>query len=252
MLTLNFTKKLSSKDSVGNNITAKRASWDFSGETAINFDEHVSKSVPGYKEGHEIILSLSDYFLTKENSYSLDIGSSTGTLIKKLSDRHFNKKLNLIGIDPVKKMIEISKKNLANNFNHNIKFECSDFIDYEVKNEISIFISYYTMQFIHPSRRQLFINKIYDNLEWGGALFLFEKLRSPDARFQDYMTQVYNDFKLRNGFDINQIFKKTESFRGILEPFSEKGNIDLIKRAGFSDLTTIYHNICFRGWLIIK
>ena len=128
-------------------------------ENAINFDEHVSKSVPGYKEGHEIILSLSDYFLTKENSYSLDIGSSTGTLIKKLSDRHFNKKLNLIGIDPVNKMIEISKKNLANNFNHNIKFECSDFIDYEVKNEISIFISYYTMQFIHPSRRQLFINK---------------------------------------------------------------------------------------------
>ena len=243
---------MSNKNSVGDNIIARRASWDFSGETAINFNEHVSKSVPGYKEGHEILLSLSDYFLTKENSYLIDIGSSTGTLIKKLSQRHEDKFLNLIGIDPEKKMIEISNKLIERNPNHNIDFENSNFLDYKIKNEVSIFVSYYTMQFIHPSRRQIFINKIYENLEWGGALFLFEKIRSPDARFQDYMTQVYNDFKLRNGYDINQIFKKTESLRGILEPFSEQGNIDLLKRAGFKDFTTIYHNICFRGWLIIK
>ena len=108
------------------------------------------------------------------------------------------------------------------------------------------------MQFIHTSIRQKFINKIYDTLEWGGAFFLFEKLRAPDARFQDYMTQVYNDFKIRNGYKIDQIYKKTESIRGVLEPFSEKGNIDLFERAGFKDFTTIYHNICFRGWLLIK
>jgi len=47
---------LSSNNIVGDNIEAQRASWDFSGETAVNFNEHVSRSVPGYKEGHEIIL----------------------------------------------------------------------------------------------------------------------------------------------------------------------------------------------------
>ena len=50
---------------MGDNIEAIRASWNFHGETALNFDDHVSKSVPGYNEGHEIILSLSDYFVTK-------------------------------------------------------------------------------------------------------------------------------------------------------------------------------------------
>ena len=108
------------------------------------------------------------------------------------------------------------------------------------------------MQFIHTSIRQEFINKIYSSLEWGGAFFVFEKIRSPDARFQDYMTQVYNDFKIRNGYKIDEIYKKAESIRGVLEPFSEKGNIDLFKRAGFKDFTTIFHNICFRGWLLIK
>ena len=237
--------------SVGDDIEAIRASWNFHGETALNFDDHVSKSVPGYNEGHEIILSLSDYFVTKNNPYIVDIGSSTGSLIKKLSERHSNKKLNLIGIDPVNEMCEIAKKK---NFNkeHNVKFESFDFLEFELTNPISIFISYYTMQFVHSSTRQQFIDKIFNSLEWGGALFLFEKIRSPDARFQDYMTQVYNDFKIRNGYKIEEIYKKSESIRGILEPFSEQGNIDLFKRAGFKDFTTIYHNICFRGWLLIK
>ena len=238
-------------DSVGDNIQAIRASWNFGGDTALNFDNHVSKSVPGYEEGHKIILSLSDYFLTKENSYIIDIGSSTGSLIRKLSDRHSNKELNFIGIDTEEEMHNIAKQRNSGSKN-NIRFECSDFLSYEISESASIYISYYTMQFIHSSIRQDFINKIYNSLEWGGALFLFEKLRSPDARFQDYMNQVYNDFKINNGYSIEEIFKKTESLRGVLEPFSEQGNVDLFKRAGFKDFTTIYHNICFRGWLLIK
>ena len=238
-------------ESVGDNINATRASWSFHGETALNFDDHVSRSVPGYNEGHEIILSLSDYFVTKSNSYVVDIGSSTGILIKRLSERHSHKKLNFIGIDSVKEMCEIAKKKNINSF-HKIDFECFDFFNFEFKKPISMMISYYTMQFINSSIRQKFIDKIYNSLEWGGAFFLFEKIRSPDARFQDYMTQVYNDFKIRNGYTIEEIYKKSESIRGILEPFSEQGNIDLFKRAGFKDFTTIYHNICFRGWLLIK
>ncbi len=238
-------------ESVGDNIQAVRASWDFHGNTAKNFDDHVSKSVPGYNEGHEIILSLSDYFVTKKDSYIIDIGSSTGSLIRKLSIRHQNKDLNFIGIDSVNEMCKIAEaKNI--NSKKNVIFECSDFLNFEIKKSASIFISYYTMQFIHTSIRQKYINKIYDSLEWGGALFLFEKIRSPDARFQDYMTQVYNDYKIRNGYKIQEIYKKSESIRGVLEPFSEQGNMDLFIRAGFKDFTTIYHNICFRGWLLIK
>ena len=80
---------MSKKESVGDEILTSRASWDFSGDTAINFHSHVSRSVPGYEEGHEIILSLSDYFITREDSHIIDIGSSVGTLIKKLSDIGF-------------------------------------------------------------------------------------------------------------------------------------------------------------------
>ena len=123
---------------------------------------------------------------------------------------------------------------------------------YEVKDEISIYISYYTMQFIHTSIRQDFIDKIYKTLEWGGALFLFEKVRAPDARFQDYMTQMYTEYKIKQDYTPDNIISKAQSLKGVLEPFSHSGNIDLLKRAGFKDIMTIYKYICFEGFLAIK
>ena len=103
-----------------------------------------------------------------------------------------------------------------------------------------------------PKYRQLVLNKIYKSLNWGGAFFLFEKIRGSDARFQDMYTNLYHDFKQSNGFSIKQIDEKAKSLRGVLEPFSEKGNLDLLKRAGFIDVCGIFQYLCFRGYLCIK
>ena len=55
----------------------------------------------------------------------------------------------------------------------------------------------YTMQFILPKYRQEIINKIYNDLNWGGSFLLFEKIRGSDARFQDIFNFLYFDFKKR-------------------------------------------------------
>ena len=118
--------------------------------------------------------------------------------------------------------------------------------------DANIITSIYTIQFINPKRRQLIINKIYNQLNWGGAFFLFEKTRASDARFQDILKNAYYIYKLRQGYTKEQIFNKEMSLRGVLEPFSTKGNIDLLKRAGFIDINTIYKHLCFEGFLGIK
>ena len=113
-------------------------------------------------------------------------------------------------------------------------------------------ISYYTLQFILPSVRQELVNKIYNSLAWGGAFFIFEKTRGPDGRFQDMNTHVYNEYKLNKGYSPDQIFSKSRSLAGILEPFSDNGNYEMFKRAGFKDIEYIYTNICFKGWICVK
>ena len=38
----------------------------------------------------------------------------------------------------------------------------------------------------------------------------------------------------------------------MLEPFSSKGNEDLLERAGFNDVNSVFKYICFEGFLGIK
>ena len=89
-------------------------------------------------------------------------------------------------------------------------------------------------------------------MNWGGALFLVEKVRSYDARTQDQMTTIYEEFKLSNGFSEKEISGKKKSLKGILEPFSSNANIQMLKRAGFKDVSTISKFISFEGFLAIK
>ena len=115
-----------------------------------------------------------------------------------------------------------------------------------------IISSFYTIQFISPKKRQVIINKIYKSLNWGGAFFFIEKVRGSDARFQDIMTQTYNEYKISQGFNPNEIIAKSRSLKGILEPFSTSGNLHLLKRAGFKDIMTVFKYACFEGFLAIK
>lgn len=81
---------------------------------------------------------------------------------------------------------------------------------------------------------------------------MFEKVRATDSRFQDYANQVYTEFKLKNGFSEAEIINKTRSIKGVMEPFSTEGNIDMLRRSGFSDIISIQKYVCFEGFLAIK
>lgn len=236
-----------SKLNTGDKIKKGRGGWDFDTGVAKTFDSHVKKSVPLYDEGHQIIIDSSDYFI-KKHSNVYDIGCSTGKLIQKLSKHHEHKdNINFFGIDSSQEMITSAK----NNGIENSRFTKGDITKLKIKKN-SMTILYYTLQFIDTAYRQEVINKIYDSLEWGGALFLFEKVRAADARFQDITTTTYEEYKARNNFTDDEIMSKKRSLIGILEPFSTQGNLDMLKRAGFIDINSIFKYICFEGFLAIK
>ena len=127
----------------------------------------------------------------------------------------------------------------------------ADIADFDFE-PADLIVAYYTVQFIRPRYRQLLIDRIYSSLNWGGAFVLFEKVRSPDARFQDVMTALYTDYKIDRGYSADEIVGKSRSLKGVLEPFSTQGNLDLLSRAGFSDVMSVMKYVCFEGFLAIK
>lgn len=236
------------RDTVGDSISADNANWNFGGSVADTFDGHVSKSVPLYNEGHDLICRLSDFFLPAE-SICYELGSSTGTLTKKLAQRHFNRNVSFIGLDSEQPMVEKARGKIGEM--KNISFEVADINNCEIQKS-DLIISYYTIQFIHPRQRQELINKIYESLNWGGAFIWFEKVRGSDARFQDIWTNIYHDYKLEQGYSPDEIISKQRSLKGVLEPFSTEGNMGLLERAGFVDIATVMKYVPFAGFLAIK
>jgi tRNA (cmo5U34)-methyltransferase len=233
---------------VGDNISQSNAGWSFEG-ISEEFDEHVERSVPLYNAGHDLVCKLSDFFLP-EDGLVVELGTSTGVLAERfLKFNEGRKKFRYLGLDVVDGMLEKARSRCA-------AFENASFVNEDIRivetEPTSMFISYYTMQFIHPSYRQEVIDKIYQALEWGGAFMLFEKVRAPDARFQDIMNQLYHEFKIDNGFSEVEIMAKQRSLKGVLEPFSTQANVDMMKRAGFLDVMTIMKSVSFEGFLAIK
>ena len=246
---------MSSKDNqaeaikIGEGISSRRANWNFSGEVATNFDVHASKSIPLYHDGHNLVCELSDFFLSP-NSLCYEIGCATGTLIKKISEHNLSKEnINYIGIDIESDMIEIANQRYAND--SQITFWHDNVLTIDLE-PCDLIVCYYTVQFIHPRERQRLINKFFQSLNWGGALIMFEKVRGPDARFQDMLTRMYEDYKLAQGYSAEEVVSKAQSLKGVLEPFSTQGNLDLLSRAGFQDIMTIMKFLCFEGFVAIK
>jgi len=191
----------SSDKAVGDAIAAANARWDFAGDVAKGFDSHIERSVPGYREVHELIASMSDFFVRD------------GSLVYEF-------------------------------------IEC-DLLEHSLQ-PASLTVVCFTMQFVQPAVRQQLFDTIYASLEWGGALLLFEKVRAPDARFQDLMSSLYTDYKQDQGFSDAEIIAKSRSLKGVLEPFSTQGNLDLMSRAGFVDVMSVWKRLCFEGFLAIK
>ena len=236
------------KDKIGDDLRARNSAWTFKGSVAKNFQNHISRSIPLYSKGQELVTQVSDFFI-KKDSTCYELGCSIGALTNLLAKRHVLKKqAKFVGIDIEKDMIREANKRKSNS---NIQFVCEDVQKYKLKKS-DLIISYYTTQFISPSNRQIFFKKIFSSLKWGGAFIVFEKVRARDARFQDMTTGLYNEFKLDNGYSPAEIFNKTRSLKGVLEPFSTKGNCELLDRAGFKDYMTIFKYICFTGFLAIK
>lgn len=232
----------------GENIAAENAAWTFAGDVATKFTEHVRRSVPLYDTGHDLVCKISDFFL-QSNSVCYELGVSTGVLIGKLADRHSKRNTRFVGIDCEQDMIDQARKEIGGRKNVELLVADINTMEFEPADLV---ISYYTVQFIPPKFRQQLIGRIYNSLNWGGAFLLFEKVRACDARFQDMMSTIYVDYKLDQGYNSEEIVGKARSLKGVLEPFSTQGNIDLLRRAGFVDVMSVMKYVSFEGFLAIK
>ena len=57
---------------------------------------------------------------------------------------------------------------------------------------------------------------------------------------------------MEQGLSDEEIIGKWRSLKRVMEPFSDKGNKEMLERAGFEDIETIWKWGPFQGYLAIK
>jgi len=232
------------KDKIFNTPISKQ--FEFDENVASVFDDMLNRSIPYYKENLKLQTNILKNFL-EENDKVVDLGSSTGTFLIELAK---TKKLNLIGIDSSRAMIERAKQK-AKAFGVDIEFLKKDFLKYDFSGAKAVSANY-TVQFIRPLKREKLIQKIYSSLLNEGIFIMSEKLVTENKKLNKTMIDIYYEFKKEMGYSEYEIAQKREALENVLIPYTMEENIEMLKNAGFRDVEVVFRWNNFATFVAFK
>jgi tRNA (cmo5U34)-methyltransferase len=108
------------------------------------------------------------------------------------------------------------------------------------------------MQFLTLAERRTLLTRLHDGLIEGGGLLIVEKVSAEHSSFEDIWTELYWDFKRRQGFTPEQILEKANSIRGVLKPLTMDENVDLLWQTGYSRVEVFFKWYNWAGFLAVK
>lgn len=229
----------------------KTVKFEFNESVARVFDNMLERSVPFYKECQSMVVELTkDQVQPGTTVY--DLGCSTGTLIKNLTQAIPKKsKVRFVGIDNSAPMLKKAKRKLKSHQDRcelveadlNEKFEITD---------ASVIVMNYTLQFIPPKKRAAMLKRLHKALLPGGCLILIEKVRGENAELNDAFIDQYYRYKREHGYSRMEISKKREALENVLVPLKPSENVKLLGRAGFGTVDVFFKWFNFAGFLALK
>lgn len=209
----------------------------FSFETIKNFDNHISNSILGYEILHQLIINISSFFI-KTNTIPVDLGCTTGRLLKAIED---NYNCKTIGFD-------ITDKQFIAGLDLRIADITSDGFDIP---ETNIIYSVFTLQFIAYNKRLGILHKIYNSLNKNGAFIFCEKEICTNGIIQEVFT--FSNYQYKQGsFTNDEILGKEKDLRVIMNSLEGKENIYLLKKAGFKIIEPFFQSLNFKGYICKK
>ena len=192
----------------------------------------ISRSVPLYADAQRLIPKLAEG-LNHQTLKIVDLGCSTGTSLILLARSLSHANLELVGVDNSESMLEKCREKLQalgmleSALLQHADIESFDFAD------ASIILMNYTLQFFDLSLRPKILKQLATRLKPGGFLVLSEKVHHADPQTDELLTELYFDFKRRNGYSELEISRKRDALENVLVPLTVEENVNMLQAAGF-------------------
>ena len=222
-------------------------SWSFNKSVALNFDEHVSQSVPFYKSFQKNIAEIATMFI-RNNSTIYDLGCSSGNTIIEILKLNLNLNYKIFGIDTSPDMIKLAKEKIGKK--KNIKLIKNNFFKIKLKKSDLIIASLIT-PFLTKKEKEKFFYLVSKSLNKGGGLIIIDKIKSSDVDFENLFIDMYHEFKMKN-FSARNILKKRKSLRTAMTLNTIEQNYELIEKNKFSKKELFFKYLNFVGFVCVK
>ncbi|WP_079860750.1 carboxy-S-adenosyl-L-methionine synthase CmoA [Campylobacter jejuni] len=221
--------------------------FEFDKSVASVFDDMINRSVPFYRENLELCANLLAKILPT-NASICDLGCSSANFLILLAN--LRKDFKLFGVDNSASMLEVAKSK-TKAYGLDISFFEANLCEFDFFT-CDVFVANYTMQFIRPPKRQELLDKIYKNLNSKGILIMSEKILYEDAFLSKNIIELYADYKEKQGYSKFEIAAKREALENVLIPYSQKENLNMLEKAGFKKIESIFKWANFETFIAFK
>lgn len=209
--------------------------FEFDANVASVFDDMIGRSVPYYDVSSALVTDILAKRL-KPNAKVIDLGCSTASTLLLLWQKRPD--LELFGIDEASAMIKRAQAKSAA-FGASLNLSVADILSFELSGFDAAILNY-TLQFIRPMKRAFLAKRIFDALNDGGVFIFSEKIIYKDKRLAKEMIDIYESYKLAQGYSRYEIAQKREALENVLIPYTEDENRALVFEAGFRSVESVF------------
>ena len=211
------------------------ADWTFKSiEVANQFDTHVRSQLPWYDMATNIAAHVGRHYLP-EDGLMYDVGASTGNMTSALRGEITKRNVKAVSLDYSEEMSKVWRG--VGTF---VQADARSY-DFQPYDFCTCFL---VLMFLPPSHQQIVYRRLYEALNPGGALLIFDKTDN----FNGYLATVVHRLTLAGKVATNtpaeDIIRKELSLSGIQRP---------VNQAMFNASThEIFRFGEFAGWVATK
>ncbi len=219
--------------------------FDFDKKVAQVFPDMVHRSIPGYATLLTTMQAVfRAEFANRSDVLIYDLGCSVGGVTLALA--------NVLPVDSRFIGVDISADMLAQyekavrlaNLSDRVDIVQQSIVDLPIAPCDAISINF-TLQFLDPRQRQSVLDNCYQSLNDNGLLFIAEKTRT-----DNHITKWHEQFKRNNGYSELEIAQKRLAIENVMKIDEEETIITRCEKAGFTQVTQVFHALGFKAWVV--
>lgn len=255
---------MSTKDSIYSQALDSIADFSFDDSVASVFPDMIRRSVPGYSTIIAMTGVIANrYAQAGSNCYDLGCSLGASTLSMRRQIAEINCKI--IAVDNSDAMLKRCQTVILSDENNSksatektasreltgIELVLADIREATIENA-SVVVLNFTLQFIPPEQRRVFLQTVYNGMNEGGVLILSEKFKFGDQHLQQLNTDLHHAFKSANGYSDMEISQKRTAIENVLMPETMNTHQTRLKEIGFTSVDVWFQCFNFASIVAVK